>query len=101
MQSKSEQDQANEKLPPMKTAMDVVSRVLWDESLPTDSFVIGYLDRHIGVVEKSFAAFSWEDVSSVDYNTLAIPKHRIQYFKYKGIKVGSPRPVLIIAVSFH
>ena len=77
----------NEKLPPMKTAMDVVSRILWDESLPQDCFLIGYLDRHLGVIEKSFAAFSWEDVSSVDYHTLAIPKHRIQYFKYQGVKV--------------
>ena len=33
--------------------------------------------------EKYFNAFSWEDISSVDYTVLAIPKHRIQYFKYK------------------
>ena len=77
----------NEKLPSMKTAMDVVSRILWDECLPQHCFVIGYLDRHLGVIEKNFTAFSWEDISSVDYNTLAIPKHRIQYFLYQGIKV--------------
>ena len=85
---KSEDEEwRNEKLPSMKTAMDVVSRILWDESLPVHCFLIGYLDRHLGIIEKNFSAFSWEDVSSVDYNTLAIPKHRIQYFKYKDIVV--------------
>ena len=38
----------------------------------------------MGVVEKSFTAFSWEDLASVDWSTLAIPKHRIQHFKYKN-----------------
>ena len=85
---KSEDEEwRNEKLPSMKTAMDVVSRILWDESLPVHCFLIGYLDRHLGTIEKNFSAFCWEDVSSQDYNTLAIPKHRIQYFKYKGITV--------------
>ncbi len=85
----------NEKLPSMKTAMDVVSRILWDASLPEHCFLIGYLDRHLGIIEKNFSAFSWEDVSSVDYNTLAIPKHRIQYFKYQGIKVSHYSAFLI------
>ncbi len=40
-----------------------------------------------GVLEKNFSAFSWEDIASVDYTVLAIPKHRIQYFKYKDIKI--------------
>ena len=71
----------------MKQAMDVVSRILWDDSLNSSHFTIGYLDRMLGVVEKKFEMFSWEDVASVDYNTLAIPKHRIQYFKYKDVMV--------------
>ena len=41
----------------------------------------------LGVVEKKFTSFSWEDIASVDYTVLAIPKHRIQYFKYKDVKV--------------
>lgn len=88
-QLKDETD--NLKKPPMKTAMDVVSRILWDQSLCRDDFVIGYLDRILGVVEKDFDAFSWEDIASVDYNTLAIPKHRIQYFKYRGQVVWDKR----------
>ena len=76
-----------EKKPSMRTAIDVISRIQWDESLPTEEFLVGYLDRFSGIQEKPFLAFSWEDVASVDYHTLAIPKHRICYFKYKTVKV--------------
>ena len=75
------------KLPSMKTAGDVISRIWWDDKLERDCFVVGYLDRFLGVVENAFTAFSWEDIASVDYNTLAIPQHRIHYFKYKDVKV--------------
>ena len=67
---------------PMKTASDVISRIQWDEKLNESNFVLGYLDRFVGIVEKPFIEFSWEDIASVDYNTLSIPQHRIQYFKY-------------------
>ncbi|XP_074646563.1 uncharacterized protein LOC141902640 [Tubulanus polymorphus] len=80
-------DTTAEKKPPMKTATDVISRILWDENLPTDEFTVGYIDRFVGLVEKPFSAFSWEDIASVDYTVLAIPKHRIEYFKYKNLKV--------------
>ena len=146
-----EEETKSTKKPAMKTATDVISRVRWDASLEETHFTIGYLDRMLGVVEKPFSAFSWEDIpgasnalkmwgghclskhrliqgfmvgrcpwvpglqglachsekwggqsiccpplykkwggqdiASVDYNTLAIPKHRIQYFKYKHMKV--------------
>ena len=71
------------KKPPMKTAIDVVKRIQWDNRLPQDQFLVGYIDRMEGLKEKYFNAFSWEDIASVDYTVLAIPKHRIQYFKYK------------------
>ncbi|CAH1782947.1 unnamed protein product [Owenia fusiformis] len=80
-------DMGPKKKPPMKTATDVIHRIQWDEDLKKDNFIIGYMDRIIGLVEKVFTFFSWEDIASVDYNTLAIPKHRIQYFKYKSLKV--------------
>ena len=80
-------DGTNEKKSRMKTAEDVISRVIWDDGLVNDEFIIGYIDRFVGIVEKPFTAFSWEDLASVDYNTLAIPKHRIQYFKYRGVLV--------------
>lgn len=75
----------------MKTATDVISRIQWDNDLPTEDFIVGYLDRFIGIVEKSFNSFSWEDIASVDYSTLAVPKHRIQYFKYKDTVVWDKR----------
>ena len=71
----------------MRTAIDVIQRIQWDDALPTENFSVGYLDRFIGIQEKKFTDFSWEDIASVDYNVLAIPKHRIQYFKYKDVKV--------------
>ena len=79
------------KKPPMKTAIDVVKRILWDEALQQDQFLVGYLDRLEGLKEKYFNAFSWEDISAVDYTVLAIPKHRIQYFKYKNEIVWDKR----------
>jgi len=77
----------NKKKPPMKTADDVIKRLQWDPMLPKEYFVIGYIDRFLGVVEENFTTFCWEDLASVDYDVLAIPQHRIQYFKYKSEKV--------------
>ncbi|QQP41578.1 Leukocyte receptor cluster member 9, partial [Caligus rogercresseyi] len=42
----------------------------------------------LGVLEKPFSEFCWEDLASVDdMEVFAIPRHRIQYFKYRGEKV--------------
>ncbi len=66
----------------MKTAEDVISRIQWDERLPERHFIVGYLDRFTGVVEKPFCDFCWDDYTTVDdINVLAVPRHRIQYFK--------------------
>lgn len=81
--NKTKEEVIKGKKPPMKTAIDVVKRILWDPELQQDRFLVGYLDRLEGLKEKYFTAFSWEDIASVDYTVLAIPKHRIQYFKYK------------------
>lgn len=75
------------KKPSMRTAEDVINRIKWDSLLPEEFFVVGYLDRFLGVQEETFSTFSWEDLASVDYDVLAIPQHRIQYFKYKTEKV--------------
>ncbi|CAG0884608.1 unnamed protein product [Darwinula stevensoni] len=72
----------------MKTAGDVISRIRWDENFPEEFFVVGYADRFLGVVEKPFGAFNWhDDLAAVDNDTLAIPQHRIRYFKYRTRKV--------------
>lgn len=75
------------KKPSMKTALDVIKRLQWDESVNKEDFIVGYIDRIVGLVEKCFTAFTWEDLASVDNFALAIPQHRIQYFKYKSVKV--------------
>uniref|UniRef100_A0A8D2LIM1 Leukocyte receptor cluster member 9 n=1 Tax=Varanus komodoensis TaxID=61221 RepID=A0A8D2LIM1_VARKO len=77
------QQPANKK-PAMKTAEDVISRLLWDNQVPAEHFTIGYLDRFLGILEEPFSAFSWEDLASAGPGVLAIPKHRIQYFKYRS-----------------
>ncbi len=78
-----ERDEQETKKQPMRQATDVISRILWDPDLPSEEFTVGYLDRFIGIMEKPFSAFSWEDLASVGANVLAVPKHRIQYFKYR------------------
>ena len=66
----------------MRTAADVISRIRWDPALSAENFMIGYLDRFVGIIEKPFGAFSWEDLTTVAPDILAVPEHRIQYFKY-------------------
>ena len=71
----------------MKTAADVIKRLQWDPDVPKEDFIVGYMDRLVGLQERPFTAFTWEDLASVDHFALAIPQHRIQYFKYKTVKV--------------
>ena len=71
----------------MRTAEDVINRIKWDEMVPEQCFTVGYLDRFLGLQEEHFSTFSWEDLAGADYDVLAIPQHRIQYFKYKTDKV--------------
>lgn len=85
--SENREDDSCLKKPPMKTAADVIKRLQWDTAFNKEDFVVGYLDRIKGLLEKNFTAFTWEDLASVDLYSLAIPQHRIQYFKYKTEKV--------------
>ncbi|XP_068426172.1 leukocyte receptor cluster member 9 isoform X3 [Clinocottus analis] len=85
---KYEAKEVNKK-PRMRTADDVISRILWDSSLDGTEFVVGYVDRFLGVLERPFEDFNWDtDPCECDYSTeLALPKHRIQYFAYRGHRV--------------
>ncbi|KAF8563351.1 hypothetical protein P879_08934 [Paragonimus westermani] len=82
------------KRPSMRTAMEVVKRIMWDDRIPEDCITIGYEDRFLGIVEKPFDAFSWDPLDSLDYYTFGIPEHRIQYFKYKHVVVWDKRILL-------
>ncbi|XP_038065221.1 uncharacterized protein LOC119735556 [Patiria miniata] len=80
----AEDNQGPVKKSRMKTASEVISRIQWDKQVRKEDFIVGYLDRFRGVIEKPFTTFSWVDIATVDdYDSLAIPRHRIQYFKYK------------------
>ena len=35
----------------------------------------------MGIVEEAFSLFDWGDLAEADRSALAIPKHRIEYFK--------------------
>ncbi|XP_055332749.1 uncharacterized protein LOC129584562 [Paramacrobiotus metropolitanus] len=88
----------------LRTAEDVISRILWDDKLDTTCFTVGYNDRFAGLVEEKFNAFCWDQpINAVDNDTLAIPQHRIQYFKYKQVKVWdkNERLDLIFGSSGH
>lgn len=86
----AEDDESAKKVA-MRQATDVISRILWDPDLPSEEFTVGYLDRFVGIMEKPFSAFSWEDISTVGASVLAVPKHRIQYFKYRDEIVWDKR----------
>ncbi|KAK2910153.1 leukocyte receptor cluster member 9 isoform X2 [Channa argus] len=84
----NEGKEANKK-PRMRTADDVISRILWDPLVSASEFVVGYLDRFLGVLERPFCDFNWEtNPCDCDYSAeLALPRHRIQYFTYRGHRV--------------
>uniref|UniRef100_A0A8C5DDS3 C3H1-type domain-containing protein n=1 Tax=Gouania willdenowi TaxID=441366 RepID=A0A8C5DDS3_GOUWI len=84
----SDKKEVNKK-PRMRTADEVISRILWDSSVDASEFVVGYVDRFLGVLERPFCDFNWETSPfDCDYsNELALPRHRIQYFTYRGHRV--------------
>lgn len=63
--------------------------MLWDPTLEEVDFVVGYVDRFLGVLERPFSEFNWDtDPCDCDYTTeLALPQHRIQYFTHRGRRV--------------
>ncbi len=78
---KNEEEITNTKKSSMKTAGDVVNRIHWDETINREFIMVGYLDRFLGIKEVEFNKFDWGDIVLADIGALAIPEHRIQYFK--------------------
>lgn len=81
LESSGEKDEFAKKCS-MKTANDVVNRIQWDEEINKDFIVVGYLDRFLGLKECDFNTFDWGDIVLAELGALAIPEHRITYFKY-------------------
>jgi len=65
----------------MKTAAEVINRIEWDADLMPDKFIIGYLDRFLGIQEANYTLFT----THIDY--VDVPQHRIRYIKYYEEKV--------------
>ncbi|XP_061813730.2 leukocyte receptor cluster member 9 [Nerophis lumbriciformis] len=86
--AKEAKEEADKK-PRMRTADDIISRILWDPSVDASHFLVGYTDRFLGVLERPFPDFNWDvKPCDCDYTTeLALPRHRIQYFAYEGTRV--------------
>jgi predicted kinase/2'-5' RNA ligase len=62
--------------------METIHRIIHDPALPTRAFTFGYLDRFLGIIERSVASANWSDITTLDLKkTMAVPKHRIQYIK--------------------
>ncbi|KAL0483230.1 hypothetical protein AKO1_011535 [Acrasis kona] len=61
----------------LNTSESIINRLRWDSSLPSQDFVIGYLDRFLGIMESTLETHEFSE----------IPLHRIYYFKYNGQKV--------------
>lgn len=71
---------------PLRPAQDILSRLRHDPALSSQSFAIGYLDRHASdVLEMPLESWKGGDVTDEEF----IPQHRILWFKRTedGVKV--------------
>lgn len=83
-QSGVENENASAKKCSMKTAADVINRIQWDAAVNKEFITVGYVDRFLGLKECAFDTFDWGDIVLAELGSLAIPEHRISYFKYKN-----------------
>ncbi|XP_075393582.1 leukocyte receptor cluster member 9 [Tenrec ecaudatus] len=74
-----------DKKPPLRTAAAVIQRIRWDPRLDPADFSVGYADRFLGVREEPFSAFCWDaPLAALGPGVLAIPQHRVRYFRFRG-----------------
>ena len=79
---KNDNEFMNEKKPRLTPSHEIYERILHDPNADNEYFVIGYLDRFVGIKEVEFNKFITLENERF-YNT-SIPFHRIRHFKYKG-----------------
>jgi len=66
------------------TVEEIYKRIKNDPNLDAGSFVVGYVDRFVGIKEIAFSEFrTKEGIDSAKF----IPFHRVAYFKQNGIIV--------------
>lgn len=79
------QPEAGTKKPPLRTAAAVIQRIRWDPRLDPADFSVGYVDRFLGVREEPFSAFCWDEpLAALGPGVLAVPQHRVRYFRFRG-----------------
>ncbi|XP_034493993.1 leukocyte receptor cluster member 9 [Ailuropoda melanoleuca] len=77
--------EAGAKKPPLRTAAAVIQRIRWDPRLDPADFSVGYADRFLGVREEPFVAFCWDEpLAALGPGVLAVPQHRVRYFRFRG-----------------
>ncbi|XP_039100112.1 leukocyte receptor cluster member 9 [Hyaena hyaena] len=77
--------EAEAKKPPLRTASAVIQRIRWDPRLDPADFSVGYADRFLGVREEPFCAFCWDEpLAALGPGVLAVPQHRVRYFRFRG-----------------
>ncbi|EGD77092.1 hypothetical protein PTSG_07430 [Salpingoeca rosetta] len=68
----------------MRPADDIIKRITWDSTISSSLVIVGYEDRFVGVKERAFDEFNWvDDLGALSHKAVAIPRHRIVYFKYR------------------
>ncbi|XP_046286773.1 leukocyte receptor cluster member 9 [Marmota monax] len=79
------QPETGTKKPPLRTAAAVIQRIRWDPRLDPADFSVGYVDRFLGVREEPFSAFCWDEpLAALGPGVLAVPQHRVRYFRFRG-----------------
>ena len=73
----------------LRPALDVLNRLRFDGRYTVDDYVIGYEDRHAGIMEMPVTAWKTSDTTSEEF----IPQSRIVYYKRKsdGVEVWNRR----------
>lgn len=61
----------------LRPAKDILNRIRHDASFNDADYLIGYLDRHAGVMEMAAQSWGNAEVEEEEF----IPQHRILYFK--------------------
>ncbi|KAI4124781.1 MAG: hypothetical protein LQ338_004640 [Usnochroma carphineum] len=62
---------------PLRPAHDVMNRIRHDPDLQVSDYMVGYRDRHVGILEKAVENWSFDGVEEEEF----IPLHRVAYFK--------------------
>lgn len=61
----------------LRPVHDVMNRIRHDPDLRASDYVVGYKDRHVGIMEKAVEDWSFDGVEEEEF----IPLHRVVYFR--------------------